>query len=62
MLSFPFLSLTWEIRDLVYRHCLEMPERIIPHPTDEERRIYQSPSQHPLVALLAVSKQVRAGK
>ena len=58
MSGFPFLSLTREIRDMIYRQCLVVPFLIVPHPTHEERR----QSELPLTALLAVSKQVRAGK
>ena len=56
-----FLSLPREVRDMIYRFCLERDFIIVPHPTTRnEKRIHRRQNDLPSVALLATNKQLRA--
>ncbi|KAL8992741.1 MAG: hypothetical protein Q9169_006873, partial [Polycauliona sp. 2 TL-2023] len=59
--SFPFLHLPGEIRNQIYEMCLVVHGTINPHPNhQQENRIVPKGQSKPSVALLRVSKQVKA--
>lgn len=55
-LQLDFLELPREIRDMIYRFCLEVGYEIIPYPTIHKSK-FRGPK--PLITILSLNKQVR---